>query len=458
MKARHILYFLTAVMAVLIALALVVPEEGIRVAGMELRYPTFKSVMRSVREHHHAIDANNGETPEMAQLRDSVAYYNTLVSESDQRFWLPSDDYFDTFWQAAEKAQDEGRTLRILHYGDSQIELDHISSQLRRYMQATFGGGGPGMIPVSIITPNPNIHLGTAGDLTHLASFGDSNAVRSNGNYGLMMQCFRLDGTVAISMRTSDHKNIDDAVKRFDRVTLIYNNLGGTISATVGTTHSNKAKGVQSATWQMDSTDRVKMRVTGNSDLYALLLDCGSGVAVDNIPMRGCSGQQFTLVNEEKLKAAYRQVDVGLIIMQFGGNSVPYIKTEEAIVTYCQSIGRQIDHVHRCCPNAKILFVGPSDMGRRSGGQFKTYPMLPALVDSLIATALEHDAAYWSIYHAMGGENSMADWVAQGYAGKDYIHFSQRGADLMGDRFATAFDNSHTLYTLRRRLERGGAE
>ena len=60
-----------------------------------------------------------------------------------------------------------------------------------------------------------------------------------------------------------------DAVKRFDRVTLIYNNLGGTISATVGTTHSNKAKGVHSATWQMDSTDRVKMRVTGNSDLYA---------------------------------------------------------------------------------------------------------------------------------------------------------------------------------------------
>ena len=443
-------------MAVLAVLALLVPNEGVRLAGKDLRYPTMKTVLKSVREHHRSIGANSGETPEMAQLRDSIAYYQTLIDEGAIRFWLPSDDYFDSFWQNVESADDEGRTCRILHYGDSQIELDHITSRLRRYMQAAFGGGGPGMLPVSIITPNPNIHLGTAGELTHLASFGDSNAVRSNSNYGPMMQSFRLDGTVALSLRTSNHKNIDNAVKRFDKVTLVYNNLGGTVNATAATNHSNDRKGIHADTWKIDSTDRFKVRVSGNADLYALMLDCGSGVAVDNIPMRGCSGQQFTLVNKDKLSDAYNKMDIGLIILQFGGNSVPYIKTTEAISTYCQSIGKQIEHLHRCCPQAKILFVGPSDMGRRSQGQFKTYAMLPPLVDSLIATALTHDAAYWSIYHAMGGENSMADWVAEGYAGKDYIHFSQQGADLMGDRMAQAFENSHTLYILRQRMEKRG--
>ena len=453
MKSSRILIFLASVMAVLVVLALLAPEEGARVAGMELRYPTMKSVLKSVRQQHRLIGGSSSETPEMAQLRDSIDYYHTLVDESDIRFWMPSDDYFDPFWQNVESAASEGRTCRILHYGDSQIELDHISSRLRRYMQAAYGGGGPGMLPVSIITPNPNIHLGTAGELTHLASFGDSNAVRSNSNYGPMMQSFRLEGTVALSMRTSNHKNVDEPVKRFDRVTLIYNALGGKLSAVATTTHTTDHKGIQAATWTMDSTDRFKLRVSGNADLYAMLLDCGSGVAVDNIPMRGCSGQQFTLVKKDRLADAYSKMDIGLIILQFGGNSVPYIKTTEAIQTYCQSIGKQIDHLHQCCPEARILFVGPSDMGRRSGGQFQTYAMLPPLVDSLIATALAHDAAYWSIYHAMGGENSMAEWVDQGYAGKDYIHFSQRGADLMGDRMAEAFDNSHTLYTLRRRME-----
>ena len=68
--------------------------------------------------------------------------------------------------------------------------------------------------------------------------------------------------------------------------------------------------------------------------------------------------------------------------------------------------------------------------------------------------ALRHDAAFWSIYHAMGGANSMPQWADQGLAGKDYIHFSQRGADLMGDRMAEAFDNSYQLFCLQRRLNR----
>ena len=152
-------------------------------------------------------------------------------------------------------------------------------------------------------------------------------------------------------------------------------------------------------------------------------------------------------------------MDIGLIILQFGGNSVPYLKTSKQISTYCQSLGRQIDHLHQCCPQAKILFVGPSDMSTRLRGQLQTYPAIPELIDSLAATATTHGAAFWSIYHAMGGHNSMPEWTRQGLAGQDYIHFSQRGADLMGDRLAEALDNSYTLYRLERKvIRRKGAK
>ena len=109
--------------------------------------------------------------------------------------------------------------------------------------------------------------------------------------------------------------------------------------------------------------------------------------------------------------------------------------------------------MHRCCPKAKILFIGPSDMSKRIKGELQTYPMIPVLIDSLIATANAHDAAYWSIYHAMGGWNTMPIWSRQGLAGKDYIHFSQKGADLMGDRLAEALGNSYELYRLEKRYE-----
>ena len=86
-------------------------------------------------------------------------------------------------------------------------------------------------------------------------------------------------------------------------------------------------------------------------------------------------------------------------------------------------------------PGARILFVGPSDMSTTIQGKMQTYKQLPAIVDSLRATAVRSGAAYWDMYAAMGGQGSMAQWVRQSppLANEDYIHFTRRGAAKMGD-------------------------
>jgi len=144
---------------------------------------------------------------------------------------------------------------------------------------------------------------------------------------------------------------------------------------------------------------------------------------------------------------------VAMIILQFGGNSVPYLKSKKSISNYCNTIGKQIDYIRQCCPKAKILFIGPSDMSTSERGKMQTYPMLPTLVDSLRVTSNRHGAAFWSIYHAQGGWNSMLNWKKQGLAGSDYVHFTPKGAAMMGERLSTAFDNSYRLYTMKRRLK-----
>ena len=461
MKPGRILLFIACVIAALASLGAVFPDDGVEVAGRHIGFTSLSSMVAD--RQQVTIENSTAEPPEMNQLRDSVAYYRSLVTDGDLRFWQPNEHYLDAFWRSVERARREGRTVRILHYGDSQIEMDHISSCLRSHLQQRFGGGGPGMVPFRTITPSMTIRQGTYGDLAHLASFGDSTVHRSRGDYGPMMQSFRLGGgTAGTTLRAAQSKSVDDRAKRFSRITLIFNNRGHRMGVDL-TDRQHKANypqqaldaGIGSLSWALDSaTNNVKLGVSGNADLYCVLLDDGAGVAVDNIPMRGCSGQQFTLVGADKLSAAYAQMDVGLIILQFGGNSVPYIKTSKQISNYCISLGKQIDHLRQCCPNAKILFVGPSDMSTRLRGQLQTYPVIPELIDSLAATAVSHGAAYWSIYHAMGGHNTMPEWTRQGLAGQDYIHFSQRGADLMGDRLCQALDNSYSLYRLNRRLKR----
>ena len=465
MKPRRILLFMACVIAALASLGAVFPADGIDIANRHLGFASLHTLAH--RTEHTPIDTTPAEAPEMLQLRDSVNYYRRLVADGDLRFWQPDPHYLDAFWHRAERARRDGRTLRILHYGDSQIEMDHISSRLRSHLQQRFGGGGPGMLPFRTITPSLTVSQGATGTLTHLSSFGDSTVVRSRGNYGPMMQCFRMaDGSASVSLRASKSKSVDDRAKRFSRVTLLFNNRGHRLSTDltdrqhkVTLSRTADTSGIGSLVWVLDSSsNNLRLNVRGNADLYGILVDDGPGLAVDNIPMRGCSGQQFTLVPANMLSPAYAQMDIGLIILQFGGNSVPYLKTPKQISTYCQSLGRQIDHVRRCCPSAKVLFIGPSDMSTRLRGQLQTYPIIPQLIDSLAATATAHGAAFWSIYHAMGGQNTMPEWTRQGLAGQDYIHFSQRGADLMGDRLAQALDNNYTLYRLERRLKKENAK
>jgi hypothetical protein len=47
--------------------------------------------------------------------------------------------------------------LRIMHYGDSQLEGDRITAYLRNKLQSQFGGTGPGLVAVADIVPSFSI-------------------------------------------------------------------------------------------------------------------------------------------------------------------------------------------------------------------------------------------------------------------------------------------------------------
>ena len=105
-------------------------------------------------------------------------------------------------------------------------------------------------------------------------------------------------------------------------------------------------------------------------------------------------------------------------------------------------------------PQAKILFIGPSDMGKSVNGRIVTWPHLPEMVDSLKATVLRNDTAYWDLYRMMGGENSMVQWVKHrpAYAGPDYIHFTPAGARRVGEALSRSFLTYYDFYRLRKTL------
>ncbi|MBR1517285.1 MAG: hypothetical protein IJ620_03995 [Bacteroidales bacterium] len=466
MKPFKILLFIASAIAMLTLIAIVFPKDGLRVAGMELHFPTVEKIivpkeeldLQAFLEQQALRDAENQRI--LQGLQDTVDFYRRRMEEGELRFWFPQDDadFVMPFFDLLATAESEGRTVRILHYGDSQLEMDRLTNRLRAYMQQTFGGGGPGMLNFQPVIRSLSVVHSASGSLDHRAPYGETE--RNDGHYGPLMNVHILDGEATARFSATSSRGADSALMRFSSFKLLLNNHGDSLSCTAtargihNATQTCSRHGVQCLSWHTDSAVPLfTLTVTGHADLYGMMVDNGPGVAVDNIPMRGCSGQQFTMVNAAELAEAYSKMDVALIILQFGGNSVPYIKGEKALATYAASIGKQIDRVRQTCPQAQVLFIGPSDMSTTVNGEYVTYPYLPNIVDGLRDSVLAHGAAFWSLYDAMGGKNSMPVWVDKGLAGPDYIHYSQKGADIMGDRIARAFSIAYDYYLVRKRQD-----
>ena len=87
-------------------------------------------------------------------------------------------------------------------------------------------------------------------------------------------------------------------------------------------------------------------------------------------------------------------------------------------------------------------------MATNVDGVMQTYPELPRIVQALKTCCLENNIAYWDLYAAMGGYNSMTQWVnvSPPLAGSDYVHFTPRGADYAAEMLYKSLMNFHAYY------------
>jgi lysophospholipase L1-like esterase len=181
-------------------------------------------------------------------------------------------------------------------------------------------------------------------------------------------------------------------------------------------------------------------------------LESETGVQVDNISMRGSSGTVFGGISYGSFKPMLDSLNPKLILLQYGGNTVPYIKSKKAAENYGKDFKRQITFLRNQMPEAGFIVIGPSDMAQKVKGQMQTYEFLEDVRDALKKAAFESGAAYFDIYEVMGGRNSMIQWVEgeDNLAGSDYVHFTPKGAKLIAQSFLNSLLEDYDAYTKNR--------
>ena len=94
-------------------------------------------------------------------------------------------------------------------------------------------------------------------------------------------------------------------------------------------------------------------------------------------------------------------------------------------------------------------------MATRQNGKMQTYPQLEKIVNALREAANESGAAFWDMYLAMGGHNSIVQWVKARpqLAGPDHIHFTQKGAKEISEILYNTFQLYYKFYRYRNGLD-----
>ena len=429
MKPRKVLLFIFCCLLCLGLMCVLLPHR-VNVCGVTLRWPTLAEMMGDTDRSADGIEHTDliSFADSIAEPADTIAPVDTIAPEkpkviipkvtvdstTDSRIFL------HTFYASLRESSE--RVVRVMHYGDSQIEEDRMSQQLREALQSRYGGSGVGLMPLVQTIPtrtmrqelrmNGRMVTPMQGPRRYIV-YSFKRDQHPEGLYGAMGQVAEMN---------------DSLVSGSEDITAICTPLDNSLQ------YSQWRIFADSSIHYSTSGDTV--RLNGRGLVYGFSQQSERGVIVDNIPMRGCLGTVFIKIDSTQLATFYREQNVRLIILQFGGNAIPSNRNPGTIQAIVQGLRYQVQYMKECAPEASILFIGPSDMLTQEDGEWHTYPMVPYMDRLLHKMALEEEIGYFSLYQWMGGAGSMLRWQENGLAGADGIHFYRSGARKAGNAVA----------------------
>lgn len=334
-----------------------------------------------------------------------------------------------------------GTPVRIAFLGDSFIEGDILTADLRERLQTAFGGHGPGFAPAASphtgfrrtvktlsrgwtpynimqrkSTPKPLagsytvsgwVCRPTAGASTRWECNGVREGLDSCSSAGLLFVS-RTDSRVELTLNDTQRRTFEieggEPMRRIE--------VRGPIRS-------------------------VSMKVLAGTEGfigYGAQLGGVQGVVVDNYSVRSNNGQAM-FWTDAVLNAQLDQLAGGydLVVLQYGLNIL-----QEGIrnyTKYSEQIENMIAYVRRCFPSAAVLVMGVSDRSVRDtqSGAFRPMDSAPFMTDFQRRAARNQGAAFWSTFDAMQAMGGMARFVENGWAGKDYTHINYAGGRQIAD-------------------------
>ncbi|MBE2281177.1 MAG: hypothetical protein IAE91_12355 [Ignavibacteriaceae bacterium] len=339
----------------------------------------------------------------------------------------------------------KNQKVRIAYWGDSAIEGDNITADFREALQSMFGGIGVGF--QSITSQDANFR---ASIKMTFSSDWNSQSVTSGtpkNPVGITGSVFiPKSGSWAEYETTWKYKT----VRSFTTARVFYGDVTKASSINYSfdggasqTGNLVTGSGVKELTLTSSKeAKKFKFSATQNDQglFFGVSLEQGNGVYVDNFPLRGDDGRGILRISQDQLKGFQKIQNYDLLIIHFGLNVLDKVKD---FGWYEKEMIKVVDHLKAAFPNTSILIVGLGDRSQKKGNKFVTHANLIPCIDALKNVASKTNVAFWNLFEAMGGENSMDTWVnaSPQLAAKDYTHYTAEGSKKVAQLLSDALIN-----------------
>lgn len=396
-----------------------------------------------------SLDTILNDTNAAVATEDSVLYKPELANDSITNLLGDTTSGMGLFFKSLASLGKSKKKVRVAYFGDSVIEGDLISENLRRKLQKIYGGYGVGFVAttsavasfrktiVHSYSPNWN-----STSLVNPAYKGQEVGISGYGFFA------PIDSTTADSTHRkyawARYWTVKNRIQlnKFRDVRLFYGSSAepskmifydGNKSLLHTLDKKQAVNEVLLSAHASLHTAQIGVSSYARQNIYGVSFESDSGIILDNFSLRGNSGIALRRIPQATLQGFQQYLNYDLIILHYGLNVLS--STYANFDWYERGMDKVLVHIKKAFPNTAILIIGISDKSSKIDGTFVTEPNLKFLLKAQYNLAKTHHTGFFNLYDGMGGENSMVSWVQAdtALANKDYTHFNFRGAEKVSE-------------------------
>ena len=353
-------------------------------------------------------------------------------------------------------------SVRVAFMGDSFVEGDILTADLRELMQDSFHGLGVGYAPVA----------------SPFTGFRQTIKTQSKGwtPYNIMQlknvpspysDDFFVSGWVAqASEGASTRWEMTERRRHLQecrRVRLLFISREESVV-------SIKLNDGEERTFSFDADNVVRQIVIEEPSIRSLEMkvlkgaagftgigaefDDTQGISIDNFSIRSNNGQAMFRSSPSVNAQINNMRPYDLVILQYGLNIMQAERTNYSL--YAEQVEKMIGYVRSCFPGAAVLVMGVSDRSQKDESGIAPMRSAVNLTEWQRTAAEKCGAAFWNTYEAMQRKGGMTEFVNKNWAGKDYTHINYAGGREIARELYYAFLQGAQNYSRawRERVER----